>query len=431
MTRGARDKGSYRAREIASRAMEHLDHLCREIGPRPVGSTANLAAADYVQGVLQNCGLDVTLQEFPCPLWEEKETRLELEGEVPSRGERAGSIVTANAFSPPCDVGAPTVALGTLAELEGAELSGRIGILYGELTKGTGIGARKAAYFPKPHQRIIQLLEEKRPSALITVHSKIGSLERLTRDPEFAIPSATVPAEVGLALLRNTGRPLHLTIDSHRTPSRFYNVVASRAGCRPERIVLLAHFDTVNASPGAVDNASGVAVLLALAESFSARALPVDLEWLLVNGEENGGLGDAAYLRKRGDSLEQILTLINVDGAGQRVGANTVTVMGASQALEDQVRDLHRRYPGVVWTDPWYESDHSAYLWRGVPCVPLSSVGVASIAHLPADTVEWISLAKLGEAASLVREITETLQDQSPDWCRDPRADDVASPSIL
>jgi aminopeptidase YwaD len=164
-----------------------------------------------------------------------------------------------------------------------------------------------------------------------------------------------------------------------------------------------------------------VAVLLALAELSVVRELSASLEWVAMNGEENGGLGDAAYLREREHRLDQILAVVNVDGVGQQVGANTITVMGASQPFENRIRDVHRRYPGVVWADPWYESDHSAFLWRGVPSVPLTSVGVANLAHLPADSLKWISSAKLGEVASLITEVIEALQDESPDWCREPR----------
>lgn len=399
--------------DVETEVMRHLERLCVEIGPRPIGSKGNQAAASYIQSAFEACGLEVELQEFSCPAWEERETHLDLDGEDLN--------VVANAFSLPCDVTAPTVAVGTVVELEACELSDRIGLLYGELTKGTGFGARSAVYFPEQHQEIIRLLEEKKPAALITIHSKTGSLERLIRDPDFAIPSATVPAEVGLTLLRHSGRSLRLMIDSHGAPGHFCNVVVTKTGDRSERIALLAHFDTMHNSPGAVDNGSGVAVLLTLARSFAQRDLPVGLEWIVVNGEENGGLGDAAYLRQREDTLEQILAVINIDGVGQQVGANTITVMGASQSFQDQIRRVHQRYPGVVWADPWYESDHSAFLWRGVPCVPLSSVGVANITHLPADTIEWISPAKLSEVVSLVADVVERLQDKSLDWCRESR----------
>ncbi|MDY6877671.1 MAG: M28 family peptidase [Chloroflexota bacterium] len=399
---------------VEAKAMRHLEHLCVEIGPRPVGSKENQAAADYIQRVFEANGLEVEVQEFPCPLWKDKETRLELGGER--------LIAAANAFSPPCDVTAPPVAVGTVAELEAAILSGRIGVLYGDLTKGTGLGARSAVYYPERDQKIVGLLEEKQPAALITVHSKIGSLERLIRDWEFPIPSATVPAEVGLTLLRHGGPTLRLRIDSHQSPGHFCNVVATRAGDGRRRVALLAHFDTVHESPGAIDNGSGVATLLALAESLAERDLPVGVEWIAVNGEESGGLGDAEYLRRREGDLEQILALINVDGVGQQVGANTITMLGASQSFQDQVRKMHERYPSVVWVDPWYESDHSAFYWRGVPCVPFSSVGVANVGHLPTDTIEWIGPAKLSEVVMLTADIVESLLDKSPDWYRESKS---------
>ena len=392
-----------------SKAMQHLKHLCVEIGPRPLGSAANHAAADYIWHAFQAAGLEVERQAFPCPDWVEEDTLLELDG------QRLEAV--ANAFSPPCDLVAPAQAIGTLAELEAADLDGQIGILYGDLTKGHGLSCRHAFYFPDHDRQIMDLLEGKRPAAVITVHATIGSLERLIRDWEFPIPSATVPAEVGRTLLRHARPSLRLRIESHQSAGHFHNVVARRAGRRAERLVLLAHLDSMHNTPGAIDNASGVAVLLALAERLAGCDLSLGLEWIAVNGEENGGLGDAEYLRRQGDSLDQVLAVINVDGVGGQVGANSLTVMGASQAFREQIAHVHQRYPGIVWVDPWYESDHSAFLSRGVPCIPLSSVGVANN-HLSSDSVEWISPAKLDEAVSLVTDMVHSLQDRSPGWCR-------------
>ena len=398
-------------RDIAVEAMKHLEHLCVEIGPRPIGSEGNQAAANYIESTFETCGLEVEVQEIPCPAWEHEGTRLELDGE---RLDAA-----ANAFSPPCDVAAPIVSAGTIAELEAANLSGRIGVLYGDLTKGTGLAARSGFYFPERDQRIMQLLEQKKPVALITIHSKTHSFERLIRDWEFPIPSATIPAEVGLALLEHSDPELHLIIESHRTPGRFGNVVATKSGDKQERIMMCAHFDTTMDTPGAIDNGSGVAVLLTLAAALAPREFPLGLEWIALNGEENGGQGDVEYLRRRGETLGQVLAVINVDGAGGRVGANSITMLGSSPPFRAQVSTLHRQYPGVVWVDPWYESDHTAYYSRGVPCVALGSVGVANICHLPSDTIEWLSPAKLGEVVSLVTGIVEGLQDKSAGWCRD------------
>ena len=392
-------------------AMKHLEHLCVEIGPRPVGSRANQAAADYVCRVFEACGLKLEVQEFACPLWEVESTRLEF-GE-----ERL--VARANAFSPACDVVAEAAAVGTLAELEAAELSGCIAILHGDLTKGTGLSCRHAFYFPERDQQVLALLEAKRPAALVTVNQKLGaSFEPLMRDWEIPVPSATVPAEVGLALLRQVGRPLHLRIDCRRWPGRFANVVARKEGPRPERIALCAHLDTVDSTPGAADNGAGVAVLLALAESLAAEELSLGLEWVVVNGEENGGLGDLEYLCRRGDELGSMLALVNVDGVGEYVGTSSAAVMGGSPALDQQVVACLARYPGMVRVDPWYESDHTAFLGRGVPCIPLSTAGGANTGHTLADTVDWISPAKLGELIGFIGELVRSLQDRSAAWCR-------------
>jgi aminopeptidase YwaD len=397
--------------DLEAKVMKHLEHLCVEIGPRPVGSKANQAAADYIRRAFEATGLAVEMQEFLCPLWEEIETQLEVGGEkLPA---------FANTWSPSCDVVAPAVALGTVAELEAAELADRVGVLYGDLTKGHGIGPRSAFYFPEEHQKIVHLLEEKGPAALLVVNPQVGNLERLICDWEFPIPSVTVPTEAGLTLLRHSDWPLHLRIESSQAPSRFASVVARKAGRRPERIMLLAHLDTQADTPGANDNGAGVAVLLALAERLAQRELAASLEWVAVNGEESGGLGDAEYLRRWGDTLEQVLAVINVDGVGHFLGTHTVTIMGGSQALRDQVFALMERYPGVIRVEPWYASDHTAFFLQGVPCIPISSVGPVANEHLPTDTVEWISPAKLSEVVSLITAMIEGLQDKSPDWCRE------------
>jgi aminopeptidase YwaD len=396
---------------LENSAMRHLARLCVEIGPRPVGSRENQAAAEAIRSAFEACALDVEMQGFACPLWEEASTRLEAGGE--------SLTAAANSFSAPCDVTAPALALGTLDELKAADLEGQIGVLHGDLTKDHGFGARSAFYCPDNHRQIVQLLEAKRPAALVTVHSTPGSLERLMRDWEFPIPSATVPAEAGRALLEFGRRSVHLRIESRQSPSQFHNVVARKAGARPERVLLLAHFDTMANTPGAFDNASGIAVLLALAERLASADLGIGIEWLAVNGEEVGGLGDAAYLLQREHELDQVLAAINLDGVGQRLGVTSVTAMGGSQAFEERVRQVRGRYPGTVWVDPWYESDHTAFLQQGVPCIPLTSVGAANTAHLPSDTLEWISPAKLSEAALLVTDLLESLRGESPDWCRE------------
>ena len=247
-------------------AISYLEHLAVQIGSRPLGSKHNQMAAEFISSSFKTSGLQTELEEFHCPLWESSETRLELDGKR--------YVAAANTFAPPCDVAAHGVAVGTIAELEKVELTGRIAVLYGDLTAGSGLSVRTAYYFPERDRLVFKLLEEKHPAAVITIHSHPGSFQRLINDWQFPIPSATIPAEVGLQVLRQIGQPMRLRIESQQCPGNFGNVVGKKPGSRRERIVLCAHFDSITDAPGAIDNGSGVAVMLALAHVLARRDLP-------------------------------------------------------------------------------------------------------------------------------------------------------------
>ena len=400
---------------LGDTALRHVQYLSDTVGPRPVGSAANQRAAAYLQAELARLGGAVTTQCLEVPNWEPVATTLE--------GGGRSWPAAASLFSPDCAVTAPAVAVCTLAELRAAELAGRIALLHGELCAGTGLSARRGIYFPERDGQIMDLLEAKRPAAVLAVHSRPGSVETLFHDWLFPLPSATVPAEAGRALLEIT-TPLRLHITARRGPARSLNVIGRWPGARPERVVCLAHFDSVNAAPGAGDNAAGVGCLLAAAEALAARReRPVGVELLAVNGEEVGGPGDVTYLEQVGEAgLADILAVINVDGVGGAVGCHTLMTLGASTELQARVAEVGARFPGVAPVEPWYASDHTAFAMRGVPAVAVSSQGVSELMHTPADTAAWLSPAKLDEVAQLVLALWEALADFSPAAARPPAA---------
>lgn len=388
--------------------IRHVTRLAAEIGPRPSGSPANHAAGEYVASVFAAAGLAVERQEYACPGWEDLGTRLDVDGtELPA---------AANAFSPECDVTAPAVAACTVAELEAADLTGRIGILYGDLAREP-LSCKSWFLKSERDDHIIHLLEDKRPAALITVQA-VGELNRLIEDWELAIPSASVPARAGLALLQNPGRPVHLQIRSRIAPGRAANIVARRAGTGPARVVLCAHYDTKIDTPGACDNGSGVAILLALAHELARRPLAHTLEFVAFDSEEYLPIGDDEYVRRAGETFGEIVACVNFDGAGLRLSASSIMIAANSAPFQAGVTELARRYPGVTWVDPWPQSNHSTFTWRGVPAVAFGSAGGNPAAHLRTDTVEWLSAEKMAEAARLAADIVEYLQDKSPQWTR-------------
>jgi len=77
-------------------------------------------------------------------------------------------------------------------------------------------------------------------------------------------------------------------------------------------ILIGAHFDTVPGSPGADDNATGVAVLLELARLFAAEPAPYPLRLVAFDLEEMGLIGSdryAAHLHQQNQPLRLMLSL--------------------------------------------------------------------------------------------------------------------------
>ena len=160
---------------LADRALEHVKYLSVQIGCRPIGSPANLAAADYIGEVFQSCGLSLERQEIPCPNWVVEQTFLELNGELLE--------ASANTFSPSCDISAMIEPVCTPAELEAAAITDRILVFYGDMAQ-TELATKGGIYVSERDRRILALLEQKHPSRnyyrLIPPCMRSGGLSRIS-----------------------------------------------------------------------------------------------------------------------------------------------------------------------------------------------------------------------------------------------------------
>jgi hypothetical protein len=395
-------------RNLEAMLDSHLRVLVEKIGERPGGSLADHRAARYIAQTFAQAGLDVEEQRFDCPQWIHRNTSFIRNGHMLE--------AAANAYSPACDVLALPVGAGTVAELETAELRGCFAILYGDLIPAP-LSPKSWFLITEREEKIIHLLEEKEPAAVLTVQNHRGGLERLIEDWEFLIPSATITPQTALALLQAPGQKAHLRIDSEQKAGYSANIVA-RTLARPSTVVLCAHFDTKFDTPGALDNGSGVAALLALAQILDATNYPFALEFVAFTNEEYLPLGDDEYLRRR-QNLDDVTVAINMDSIGQKISANSIASFSASADFEDSLKQLTPAYPGVVWVDPWPQSNHSTFAMRGVPAVAFSSTGRIELAHWPDDDLRWIDLAKVGDVVRLIHEILTQLAEYPPTWSRE------------
>jgi len=90
------------------------------------------------------------------------------------------------------------------------------------------------------------------------------------------------------------------------------NVTAVVPGRSAEVVVVFAHLDSVPGSPGAEDNASGVAVLLELARLLTAEKPRYTYAFVAFGGEEDGLGGSRAWIAEHVRGFDQGLTLGNV-----------------------------------------------------------------------------------------------------------------------
>jgi len=178
-------------------------------------------------------------------------------------------------------------------------------------------------------------------------------------------------------------------------------------------VVLCAHLDTAMNTAGAADNAGGVACLLALAEEHDLELKGCGLEFVAFNGEEYLPMGDDEYLRRAKDYFEDIRLAVNLDGVGLALGTTSVTILAASEEQQALVKEVAGKFSGVVWTEPWPESNHSTFAMRNIPAVAITSEGERRVAHHPHDDLAGMSAGRLQEAISLVKEMLGTFPDQA------------------
>ncbi len=132
---------------------------------------------------------------------------------------------------------------------------------------------------------------------------------------------------------------LRLVLDEFSySNTRFVNLIARPTACPPgPRLIVGAHVDTVTGSPGADDNASGVAVLLETAQLIAESGRALAVEFVAFTLEEEGMIGSSHYaraLRQRRESLRGMLSL-------EMVGFTE------SSGLQHYPWFLRGRYPAV------------------------------------------------------------------------------------
>ena len=192
---------------------------------------------------------------------------------------------------------------------------------------------------------------------------------------------------------------------------RSVNVVATRGDVRPGRpwLAVGAHLDTVPQAPGAEDNASGVGVLLAVAEAVAGARTRLPVVLVAFGSEEPRGPGDddhhygsRAFVAELGPAQRRTLRgMVSLD----RVGVGGVLPVSSARgpdALRAELLSAARRADVPVVAESGNRaSDHWSFVRAGLPGVRLGSTPYAGY-HSAADVPAVVDRDQLERAARTV-----------------------------
>jgi Zn-dependent M28 family amino/carboxypeptidase len=189
-------------------------------------------------------------------------------------------------------------------------------------------------------------------------------------------------------------------------------------------ILIGAHYDAVPGTPGADDNASGVAVLLELAKALAAEPPKTPIRLAAFDLEEYGLLGSAAYAEQLKQSEQPLRLMLSLEMLGycdrapnsQRYPTGLkyfypdrgdfIALIGNLSALADMIylkRSIRRANTPCEWLPvpqrgelipPTRQSDHAPFWDRGYRAIMVTDTAFMRNPHYhqPSDRVETIDL---------------------------------------
>jgi len=402
---------------LTSKANHYLHELCIKISSRRMGSQGNQDATVFFDNVMQLFNFKVEKQPFHCIDMYQGEIRLSAEAQ------------DFEAFISPytlgCDVGAELVVASNIDELEVVNARGKILLLHGEIAKEQLMPKSFVFYNPEEHQRIYRLMEEKQPAAVITATTRnpdaVGAIYPfpMIEDGDFNIPAAFMTEIEGDRLAAFTGKTISLKMDARRIPSTGENVVARKGASMDKKVVVCAHIDAKAGTPGALDNASGISILMLLAELLRDYDGRLGVEIAALNGEEYYcAPGQMEYLRLSEGEYGNILLAINLDDIGYFKDRSAFSLYGVPNKTAGLVRKVYSKRDGFFEGPAWYQSDHGIFMSKGIPAMALTEESfqelLTEITHSEKDTPDIVDASKLVANAEalydLILEINWTLQ---------------------
>lgn len=374
------------------RMMDHVETLSIDIGPRVASSPEEEQAADYIAQTLSGYGYDVEIQEFPYA---------NTVGYATLDGERL--LVRVGGSSPVTSVDGVTgpvvdAGLGHPEDFP-ADTAGSIALIQrGEVAFTQMIANAEAA------------------GAVGVMIANNGWNIFSANVPGAAIPFVTMNDEAGDIVRSASEGTVTLEVNRYESSQNVVATLKPRSGRHDtgEITTFVAHYDSVPASPGANDNATGTASMLELARAYSALPLATEVRFIAAGAEEVGLRGARHYVNELSeDEIDRIVANFDMDMTGTAGEAQTtlyVNTLDGDNLVSQQARAAADRlgYASLI-NAPFHRgsSDHVPFHDVGIPAANhiWREPGTHALEpwyHTPHDTIEHVSQERLLVATQIV-----------------------------
>jgi aminopeptidase YwaD len=358
---------------------------------RPAGSAEEQQAAEFIAERLRKLGYEVTISEF-------------------AGGSQLGRTSSLT-------VGAATD--GTIPSVVFIE-SGE-GTVQGPLVFA---GRGRAGEFPASARGAVVLVQrgdltftEKVANAQAVgalgavIFNNEGGIFAGQLTTRAAIPVVSIAQTEGEALLGRLQGGEAIEARLHVggvSDARSRNVIARPPGAECETVTG-GHYDSVQAGPGANDNASGAATVLEIAAVIASKGEMRANCFVLFGGEEVGLLGSRDFVASLSPAARQKLeAMLNFDMVGFSAGGWQLIGSAEMQQRAKSLADSLGMQAVIAELRPTTSSDHASFRNVGVPVLMLYG-GEDPQWHAPGDTVDRISAALLEQAARFGVAMLESL----------------------
>jgi aminopeptidase YwaD len=387
---------------------EHLEILTENIGPRVMGTSEELDAADYIASVFESYGYDVSFFDFLLPenrIVPEVEVLVPVEDKLfpaPLRntGLTSGDGITSQVIDWGDSLDPPTGASGKIALMDSPP------------------GANRNTNYDDQREAA---LNAGAVSVILIQSTDSGLGGRLSEPP--SLPMIILSPSQGeqlRTLVENDAVIVNIQLEAGGTSS---HVIATREPqnknkSTDEVLIIGAHYDSVYGAPGANDNASSVVVMLELARVFANYPIDRDLRFMAFGAEEGGG-GSFRYVESLSEDEKAKISMINMEMLGSiyepQEKTFSATADGSTNFMTDAFVDAGARFVELVpFAGPVCCSDHVPFHVFGMPSIvyaraypgiipwdPEGRFGLEWWYHTPLDTLERMSAERLEEAAKI------------------------------